>query len=352
MLLWPVNAMRRPFLACLLLPALVAACPAADDSDDDTGAMVVGVQADDLGAVVAAARLQAKVDGAVVKDEIVTALPAELELAGRAGARVEVIVDGFSSATAATAARTAAGSPGSPGSGPPIVSRRAAVAMPPKTKKLLRLQLEARCAGMSPGGGGGLVLPITCAEPQTCRAGQCTTSEVSSAELEDYAAGWPGAPPDACRPANHGPPELFLGTGMTNYAPLADGQTVMLEKGPQGGHHVWIAVRMKNLRRSGSRTAITARLPDDPGAAILPAGYVFAFETDEGGYCKLWGLRFQVDSGASDLAQAYKRFLGQRLEITVEVVDTVGGRASATKTIRIDDKLLCPDGTTTTCNGP
>lgn len=330
--------MRRHLLACLLLPALVAACPGGDEGEDDAGTMVVGVQADDLTGLVGAVRVQAKVDGAVAKDETVTVLPAEVELRGPAGARVEVTVDGLSS-------------PGA-GSAPPVVTRRAVVTMVPKAKKLLRLQLEARCAGYGTGGGGGLVLPVTCDETKTCRAGQCTGAEVSSAELEDYAPGWPGAPPDVCRPANHGPPELVLGTGQTDYAPLAEGQLLRLEKGPQGGHHLWIAVRMKNLRQSGSRTAITARLPDDPAASILPAGYVFAFERDEGGYCKLWGLRFQLDSGASDLGQAYKRFLGKRLEITVEVVDSVGGRATATKTIRVDDKLLCPDGTTTTCNGP
>ena len=33
------------------------------------------------------------------------------------------------------------------------------------------------------------------------------------------------------------------------------------EKGPQGGHHLWVAVRTKNLRQAGSTVAITAEQP-------------------------------------------------------------------------------------------
>ena len=74
-------------------------------------------------------------------------------------------------------------------------------------------------------------------------------------------------------------------------------------------------------------------------------------QVDEGSYCKLWGLRYQLDSGAADLGVEYKRFLGKRLEVTVEVIDSTGARAASTKTIQIGDKLLCPDGTTA-CNAP
>jgi hypothetical protein len=89
---------------------------------------------------------------------------------------------------------------------------------------------------------------------------------------------------------------------------------------------------------------------NDPGSPIMPAAYVFTFDRDEGNYCKLWGLRFQLDSGAPDLATGYKRFLGQKVEVTVEVIDSTNAKATSTKTIQLADKLLCPDGTTTSCN--
>ena len=107
---------------------------------------------------------------------------------------------------------------------------------------------------------------------------------------------------------------------------------------------------MKNLRQSGSRTTLTAKLVGEVTSTIAPAAYVFTFDRDEGNYCKLWGLRFQLDSGATDLAADYKRFLGKQLEVTVEVTDSTNAKATSTKTILIADKLLCPDGTTTSCN--
>jgi hypothetical protein len=138
---------------------------------------------------------------------------------------------------------------------------------------------------------------------------------------------------------------VILGTGQTDYLPLGDEQELRLEKGPQGGHHIWIAVRMRNLTQSGSVTTISATLPDEPDVAVPSTAFVFTFDRDEGPYCKLWGLRYQVDSGASDLRTAYKRFLGKRLTVTVEVTDRAGVSASSTRTIRIAPLLLCPDGT-------
>ena len=184
----------------------------------------------------------------------------------------------------------------------------------------------------------------------TSSAGRCASEDVTFDQLEDYDPSWPTSPPDICRPANHGPPELFLGTGQTDFAPVSDNQTLQLERGPQGGHHIWVAARMRNLRQSGSRTTLTAKLVDDPTSPISPAAYVFTFDRDEGNFCKLWGLRFQLDSGATNLAADYKRFLGKKLEVTVEVVDSTGAKAAATKVVLIADKLLCPDGTTTSCN--
>ena len=175
---------------------------------------------------------------------------------------------------------------------------------------------------------------------------------MSADQLEDYAPDWAAAPPDICRPAKHGPPEVVVGTGQTDYAGLADGQVLQLEKGPQGGHHIWIALRMRNLRQSGSTTTITSRIEGDPAAApVPPASYVFTFDRDEGSYCKLWGLRYQVDVGASDLRAEYKRFLGKKLAVTVEVADSTGAKGSGTKIVQLADKLLCPDGTDK-CNEP
>ncbi len=83
--------------------------------------------------------------------------------------------------------------------------------------------------------------------------------------------------------------------------------------------------------------------------AIPPAAFVFTYDRDEGNYCKLYGLRFQLDSGATDLANAYKAFLGKTIEVTVTVTDSTKASASGTKTIVLANTLVCPDGTQS-CN--
>ena len=331
----------RALALVLTLPFGVAACPTEKPSDTRS-TLIVGVQSDELGTLAASVHVVVKKDGAVFRDEtLVTAgvtpspLPKEIEVVGDPGARIEVIAEALPA-----------------GGGAPIIARLASARMPASSgdaseKKLLRAYLESRC----------VVLPTlppppgtTCAAPLTCIAGACQPSEVADDALEDYEPGWPAAPPDICRPAKRGPPEVLIGTGQTDYSSLADGQVLQLEKGPQGGHHIWIAARMRNLRQSGSTTTITSSIEGDP-EPVPPISFVFTFDRDEGPYCKVWGLRYQVDAGAGDLRSAYKRFLGKRLSVTVEVADSTGAKASSTRVVQIADKLLCPDGTDA-CNVP
>lgn len=330
-------------MARIALPlfALGVALAACTSTSGDDASLTVGVQTQDFGTLVSRVHIVAKVDDQTRFDDFVpmgqgttvSGLPKEIPLHGAAGAKVEVVADGLGPTASPTA--------------PPIVSRRAITRLPADANKLLRVQLEARCVTLPLRDAPGL----SCAAPTTCIAGQCASSDVPLDALEDYAPNWASAPPDVCRPASHGPPEVILGTGQTDYAPLADGQTLSMELGPQGGHHVWVAVRMRNLRQSGSTTTVTGKLVDDPSSPIFPSAVVFTFDRDEGPYCKLWGLRYQLDAGAVDLGNEYKRFLGKRLALTVEVADSTGARASSTKTIQLASTLICPDGTQS-CNTP
>jgi hypothetical protein len=265
----------------------------------------------------------------VQKDELVPVaqLPKEIELEGTPASKVELVAEAFGPGPA-------------PGSGTPMITRRATTGLVASAKKLLRIQLDARCMTL---GGGGPIAPV-CDAPDTCMFGTCRSSAVSFDDLEDYETTWPTSPPDFCRPAKRGPPEVVLGDGQTDYSTLDDGDVLQLEKGPQGGHHIWVALRMKNLRQSGSTTMITSELEGDP-APVPPMAYVFTFDRDEGNYCKLYGLRYQVDSGVTDLTQGYRRFLGKRLKVTVKVSDTTGASAESTRTVQLSDKLLCADGT-------
>ena len=112
---------------------------------------------------------------------------------------------------------------------------------------------------------------------------------------------------------------VTIGWGQGDYLPLTDLQTLDVEAGPQGGHHIWLAIQMKNLLGSGSRTTLEAVSPST-GTAISPFDVIFTYKPSEGGYCKLYGLRYQLDLDGVD----YVPLLGKELDVTATVVDSSG----------------------------
>ena len=218
------------------------------------------------------------------------------------------------------------------------IERLASTRFVPQKTQLLRVRLEARCEADLTRGAPSLP---PCTAPQTCIGGACASSAVAPEALEPYAPNWPQNAPDVCKPAGHGAPQVTLGTGQTDYLPITDGETVKLEKGPQGGHHVWTAIRMHNLKQSGSTTTVSAVQPGT-GLTVPPTGVVFTYGPDEGGYCKLFGITFRLDS-PSDLV-FYKNFLGKPLDMSVTVKDLAGDTATATAHVNIAPLLVCNPG--------
>ena len=158
---------------------------------------------------------------------------------------------------------------------------------------------------------------------------------MAPADLEPYIAKWPNNAPDRCKGKNPGPPAVQVGTGQGDYLPLAPGQTLQAEEGPQGGHHIWIAVRMKNLKQSLSTTRIEGVQPDT-GTTIPPSTFVFTYTPTEGGFCKVYGMRYQLDNGGID----YRPFLGKPLDVTVTVTDPMGASAKATTRINVAPTIV------------
>jgi hypothetical protein len=206
-----------------------------------------------------------------------------------------------------------------------VLTRTARAPLPPPSQnKLLRIRLESACQ------------MTTCTAPhQTCIAGRCQNDELLLGDLEPYRTEWASDVADICRPLNAGAPEVIVGTGQTDYLPLTPGQTLQAELGPQGGHHLYVALRQRNLHRAGSVTTITAKQPDS-GVEIPPTAFVFTFDPDEGGYCKLHGLRYQLDNGGVD----YKQFLDKDLDLTVSVRDTNANIGSGTMRIHVAPTIL------------
>jgi hypothetical protein len=327
---------KKVLLSAIAVASALAtfACAPEHASDATVSTMIVGLQTEEMGSLIGRVHVVATVGGVVKTDEVLTltpptnpaALPKELTFVapnGDANAKIDVKVEAFAYEA----------SPGSPSNAPtgPILTRLANTKFVRGETKLLRMRLEARCVGGVVGGLGGPV----CTAPQTCVSGRCIDSTLLPQDLEPYRTNWATDLPDICRPVNHGPPEVVVGTGQTDYAPITEGQTLQAELGPQKGHHLWIALRMRNMKQSGSTTTITAVQPGT-NAQVPPTAFVFTFDKDEGGYCKLYGLRYQLDNGGID----YKQFLGKPLDVTVEVRDTTGATQAAVAHINVDPAVI------------
>jgi hypothetical protein len=257
-----------------------------------------------------------------------TALPHEVPVTPQGGdlsAVIGVEVDGYPQPN---------WTPSSPGA--PVIVRTAHAHFIPQETVLLRVMLQGQCLLALPGAPPG---GPTCMAPQTCIGGACLDDLVPQQELAPYTTDWANNAPDICKPANAGAPIVQVGTGQTDYLPLTSGQTVQAEQGPQGGHHIWIATRQENLKQAGTTTTITSVQPST-SLAGPQMRFIFTFEPDEGGFCKLAGLRYQLDLEGTD----YHLFLGKPLVVTVTLADPTGAVGTGIAHINVAPTILCPTG--------
>jgi hypothetical protein len=311
--------------------AAIAAC--SPGSTRDTPALtevIVGLQAEQLSGAVGTLHVTATVGGETKDDELLApgVLPHEVPLVAPeadAAAPIAVEVDGYA---------IAGWTPQSGGS--PVLVRTAETQFVPGQTKLLRVVLQGSCLLGLPGGPPGAPM---CTAPQTCIDGICQDDTVPPQQLEPYSSNWPADAPDVCKPIDAGAPVVQVGTGQTDYLPVTSGQTVQMEQGPQGGHHIWVAVRQQNLAQVGSETTITSVQPTT-GVAGPTLAFVFNFAQDQGGFCKLAGLRYQLDIDGAD----YHQFLGQPLDVTVTITDPAGATGTGVAHLAIDPTLLCATG--------
>jgi len=308
----------------------VAAAGCSPSHAGVTTSVVVGVQSEPLNGTIGTLHVVTTLAGAPGTDETLapSALPHEVHLVppgGDATAAIAVEVDGYTSPT---------WTPGSPD--PPVLVRTAETTFVPDETRLLRVMLQGAC--LLPLPGGPPAGPV-CDAPQTCIGGVCQSDQVPAQALEPYASGWASEAPDICKPIGAGSPVVQVGTGQSDYLPLTDGQTVQMEQGPQGGHHIWIAVRQENLKQAGSITTITS-VQTSTGLSGPKMAFVFDFEEDQGGFCKLAGLRYQLDIDGTD----YHQFLGQPLSVTVVIADSAGATGTGVANVNVAPTILCATG--------
>jgi hypothetical protein len=317
----------------LLFYFLFAYAMASPGRHPNPAQIVVGIQSETMAGMGSALHVNIQLDGAVVHDETIprpkggggAAFPPwEWRVTGRSSSRVDVVVDVLGSQGA-----------------PPFLTRRASTYILADRVALMRVPLESRCMifplPKTPSKIPGPLSGPTCAAPTTCISGACQPGLVGSDALEPYAPNWPKNAPDRCKPRDGGSPWVEVGTGQTDYRMLEPGQTLQAEAGPQGGHHIWIATRMRNLKQALTTTRIEGIQPDT-GTTIPHSTFVFNYVPAEGGACKLYGLRYQLDNGGID----YKQFLGKPLDVRVTLTDPSGTTATSTARIQVAPTMVNP----------
>jgi hypothetical protein len=217
---------------------------------------------------------------------------------------------------------------GAGGGTSPLTSRLASTKIVAGKKVLFRVALDQRCV-LVPGGQAP-----SCAAPETCIAGACAASAVDSKTLPPYSSTWMQVSNDICKPSGAGAPVVTVGEGQADYLPTMDGVEAQVEAGPQGGHHIWIATRMKGLLQSGSITSVSGHFPE-LNQDIGPLSVIFTFDQDEGGYCKLYGLRLQLDQ-----ALPVDQVLGKTLEVQVKITDKDGTVGIGKRTLVLSKQFI------------
>jgi hypothetical protein len=123
------------------------------------------------------------------------------------------------------------------------------------------------------------------------------------------------------------PPRVVVGEGRTAYAALADGAVMPIEPGPQGGHHVWVALRTQGLGSRGSIISITGQVAEIP-ASVGPFDTIFQLRPVADGWCEVSGVRFQVDQQLPVTALD-----GRVMSLTARVSDKTGDAAADTRNV-------------------
>jgi len=289
------------------LCALLLLCSAGCGDEAGEALVTVGLTTDlAVGFDIDGVERTAKVDGAVTHSDHLSyaegklKLPAELSLpAAPDGAQLELSLAAFRAGEAA-----------------PLVTRRAVTRVEGGRRLLLPISLDEACAA------------VTCAAGATCVEGACVDPFLASAALSDYDPAWVVTAIDACKTPASGDPALELGKGESAFASLGEGEVVEIEPGPQGGHHVWLALRVRGLRQMGSQVKVAGHYP--ALAYDVPPFTSMITLRKAGDHCEIYGIRFQVDRGIP-----VETIKGQALAIEVVLEDPNGDAATAKRQVVI-----------------
>lgn len=311
------------------IPANPNESPASKEKEKDPSTqIIVGLDSEDFrlqGFSLGGYAVKATVDGVVAAEQTFDvasggALPKEVKLVApkdKPTAVVHIEVAAYDRAVP---------KPGETNGSPPIVVRTATTAFVKGAIKLAYVYLEVRCNTFPLLGGTGVSGPTCKAPGETCVSGVCQSDALG--DLPDYRSDWAKQPPSRC--GDGVASSVELGAGEKAFAPIATEETLQIEMGGQCGHHLWLGVRMKDIAQRGTTTILSATQPGT-SLTVPPTAFPFSYGARSDGTCELPGIRFQVDLGGAKVTD----FLGKPLDITLEVKDKTGRKATTTKRVQI-----------------
>lgn len=322
---------RRAWLLVGVLGLAAAGCgePAALDQNTNTASVIVGLTSDLLpGVDIARLRVIERASGRPDREYTLAAndperpilFPLELRFDDLPdGARVEARIEAFA---------------GYFSDQEPLVSRSAATLAVAGRSLLLRARLERECIP-NLRLTGDLFAP-ECELPSTCVAATCADPFVPPAVLEEYAASWAEVFADACKPLDAGEPVIVIGGGQASFEAFGPDSVAQVEGGPQGGFHVWLSLRMKNLHGAGTKTFVEIF---DEGAAEPRAAFLVAqsYGPAEGGFCELLGLRCQITQQST---MDIEGILGDTVRVTAKVSDPTGDVGVGEQLVKLSNDVV------------
>jgi hypothetical protein len=128
----------------------------------------------------------------------------------------------------------------------------------------------------------------------------------------------------ACGEAPGTSPTLRLGTGESSFAEAADGDTLPLVAGSQGGHHIWLSLRMAGFDPGSTRMALDVI----PSAPAPPAHSEVTLHFDRRPDDADDGLPYEFDGWPARVL-APECAVGEPVLLDVTLHDARGHSASA-----------------------
>lgn len=204
----------------------------------------------------------------------------------------------------------------------PLVARRWLLDVPASGDWLARVRLEKECVPFQqlPGGQNA----PACEGELTCVAAACV--DPHTGELEPYRPDWAVDYADACKPEGS-TPTVEIGTGEDTWSPLLPGGDLDLVLGPQGGYHLWLAVRAGGLHQSGSLTSL--RIAAEDGSLDLGEQTWSNALVPDGDACRLVGLQYVTPAEYWSF-EGIQALLSLPVRVDARVVDERGDVALAT----------------------